>query len=295
MRSWPKYNRRIDADSRRMLRQIGDSPNDPPLSGHGHAATRTPTSRTRSSTRSATRRSCACSRIGAGLRRSSSPRSSTLNPGGSIKDRVAVALIEAAERDGRAAARRHDRRADVGQHGHRPGDRRAAQGLPRDRGDAGQDVARRRSTCCAPTAPRSSSRRPTSPPDSPQSYYRVADRLTEEIPGAFQPNQYFNPANPQRTTRRPAPSCGSRPAGRSPTWSPASAPAGPSPAPGATCKERNPDIAGDRRRPRRLDLLRRRGRFSPYLVEGVGEDFWPETFDPSSSTATSRSPTRTPS
>ena len=33
-------------------------------------------------------------------------------------------------------------------------------------------------------------------PDSPESYYRVADRLTEEIPGAFQPNQYFNPANP---------------------------------------------------------------------------------------------------
>ena len=34
-------------------------------------------------------------------------------------------------------------------------------------------------------------------PDSPQSYYRVADRLTEEIPGAFQPNQYANPANPR--------------------------------------------------------------------------------------------------
>ena len=34
-------------------------------------------------------------------------------------------------------------------------------------------------------------------PDSPQSYYRVADRLTEEIPGAFQPNQYANPANPE--------------------------------------------------------------------------------------------------
>ena len=33
-------------------------------------------------------------------------------------------------------------------------------------------------------------------PDSPQSYYRVADRLTREIPGAFQPNQYANPANP---------------------------------------------------------------------------------------------------
>src|SRR5207247_726117 len=33
-------------------------------------------------------------------------------------------------------------------------------------------------------------------PESPESYYRVADRLTEEIPGAFQPNQYFNQVNP---------------------------------------------------------------------------------------------------
>ena len=39
-----------------------------------------------------------------------------------------------------AAARRHDHRADLRQHRHRPGDRRAPQGLPRDRGDAGQDV-----------------------------------------------------------------------------------------------------------------------------------------------------------
>src|ERR671929_125544 len=35
------------------------------------------------------------------------------------------------------------------------------------------------------------------PPESPESYYRVADRLAEEIPGAFQPNQYFNPENPK--------------------------------------------------------------------------------------------------
>ena len=34
------------------------------------------------------------------------------------------------------------------------------------------------------------------PPESPESYYRVADRLTEEIPGAFQPNQYFNAGEP---------------------------------------------------------------------------------------------------
>src|SRR5690606_30328555 len=34
-------------------------------------------------------------------------------------------------------------------------------------------------------------------PDDPRSYYRTADRLTKETPGAFQPNQYANPANPQ--------------------------------------------------------------------------------------------------
>ena len=34
-------------------------------------------------------------------------------------------------------------------------------------------------------------------PESPESYYRVADRLAEEIPGAFQPNQYYNPVNPE--------------------------------------------------------------------------------------------------
>ena len=129
-------------------------------------------------------------------RRSSSRRSRSLNPGG---------LDQGPRRDrddrGRRARRaaapgRDDRRADVRQHRHRPRDRRAAEGLPRHRGHAGQDVARRRSTSCAPTAPRSSSRRRTSPPESPESYYRVADRLAAEIPGAFQPNQYFNPANP---------------------------------------------------------------------------------------------------
>ena len=89
------------------------------------------------------------------------------------------------------------------------------------------------------------------PPDSPQSYYRVADRLTEEIPGAFQPNQYVNQANPQthyestgpelwRADRRAA----------SPTSSSASAPAARSPAWRATCKERNPRPRGRRRRSR---------------------------------------------
>ncbi len=52
-------------------------------------------------------------------------------------------------------------------------------------------------------------------PDSPESYYSVSDRLAEEIPGAYKPDQYSNPANPPRTTRRPGPRSGSRPAASS--------------------------------------------------------------------------------
>ena len=45
---------------------------------------------------------------------------------------------------------------------------------------------------------------PTSvPPDSPESYNGVADRLAREIPGAYRPNQFANPNNPWRTTRPP--------------------------------------------------------------------------------------------
>ena len=73
------------------------------------------------------------------------------------------------------------------------------------------------------------------PPESPESYYRVADRLTEEIPGAFQPNQYFNPENPAAHYETTGPEIWGQTDGddrrRS---SPASAPAARSPAPAGT-------------------------------------------------------------
>ena len=52
-------------------------------------------------------------------------------------------------------------------------------------------------------------------PESPESYYSVSDRLAEEIPGAFKPDQYRNRATRARTTRRPALRSGSRPAASS--------------------------------------------------------------------------------
>ena len=146
-----------------------------------------------------------------------------LNPGGSIKDRAAIALIEAAERDGKlkpggTIVEPTSGNTGTGLH------RGRAQGLPRDRGDAGQDVQgedrpparlRRRGRGGAAEVP----------PESPESYYRVADRLTEEIPGAFQPNQYRNQANPEAHYARPARRSGARAAGRSPTSWPGWAPA----------------------------------------------------------------------
>ena len=111
-------------------------------------------------------------------------------------------------------------------------------------------------------------------PESPESYYRVSDRLAAEIPGAFKPNQYFNMANPRGALRaRPGPRSGSRPAGGSRTWSRASARAARSAASARYLKERNPDIADHRRRPRRLDLLgreRRRGQGLPRRGRGRG-------------------------
>ena len=120
------------------------------------------------------------------------------------------------------------------------------------------------------------------PPDSPQSYYRVADRLDGGDPRRVsakpvpQPGQ---PAGPLR--RRPDPSCGSRPLGGSPISSSASEPAARSPAPPATCASAGPTLSSSAPIPRARSTPAARTDVRPYLVEGVGEDFWPQTFEPS--------------
>ena len=74
------------------------------------------------------------------------------------------------------------------------------------------------------------------PPEHPDSYYNVSDRLVAEIDGAWKPDQYSNPQGRPVTTRPPARRYGPTPTVRSPISSPGSEPAGPSPAPAAISK-----------------------------------------------------------
>jgi cystathionine beta-synthase len=119
------------------------------------------------------------------------------------------------------------------------------------------------------------------PPDSPQSYYRVADRLTEEIPGAFQPNQYFNQANPQAHYESTGPELWEQTGGRITHLVAGVGTGGTVTGTARYLRERNPDLIVIGADPEGSIYSGGPESVRPYLVEGVGEDFWPETFDPS--------------
>ncbi|MFL5853431.1 MAG: PLP-dependent cysteine synthase family protein, partial [Solirubrobacteraceae bacterium] len=134
-------------------------------------------------------------RLASGLKPQLVAKIEAMNPGGSIKDRVAVSLIDAAERDGRLRPGGTLIEPTSGNTGvglaivARLKNYRVIAVMPDKMSKEKIDLLRAygAEVVIAPTAVA---------PDSPESYYRVADRLTEEIPGAFQPNQYFNQANP---------------------------------------------------------------------------------------------------
>ncbi|MEA2556153.1 MAG: cystathionine beta-synthase, partial [Actinomycetota bacterium] len=118
-----------------------------------------------------------------------------LNPGGSVKDRIGIRMIEAAERDGRLKPGGTIVEPTSGNTGHGLAIAAASRGyicifvMPDKMSQEKISLLRAygAEVIITPTAVA---------PESPESYYRVAERLSEEIPGAFQPNQYFNAENP---------------------------------------------------------------------------------------------------
>jgi cystathionine beta-synthase len=112
--------------------------------------------------------------------------------------------------------------------------------------------------------------------ESPLSYYAVADRLTREIPGAFQPNQYFNQRNPEAHYRTTGPEIWHQTDGRITTFVASVGTGGTITGAGRYLKEQRASVRVVGADPEGSIYS---GSVQPYKVEGVGEDFWPPTFD----------------
>jgi cystathionine beta-synthase len=113
-------------------------------------------------------------------------------------------------------------------------------------------------------------------PEDPRSYYNVSDRLSREIPGAWKPDQYSNPANPRSHYEDTGPELWEQTAGRITHFVAGVGTGGTISGAGQYLKEQGEVriIGAD---PEGSVYSGGTGR--PYLVEGVGEDFWPETYD----------------
>ena len=200
-----------------------------------------------------------------------------LNPGGSVKDRIGIRMIEAAEREGLLLAGGPIVEPTSGNTGMGLAIAASLKGyrciftMPDKMSQEKISLLRAygAEVVIAPTAV---------PPDHPDSYYRVADRLAAEIPGAFQPNQYFNQANPITHYETTGPEVWTQTDGRITHFVAGVGTGGTISGTGRFLKEQNPDIQVIGADPDGSVYSTEEAR--PYLVEGVGEDFWPETFDP---------------
>ncbi|MEV4344427.1 cystathionine beta-synthase [Actinoplanes sp. NPDC049596] len=113
-------------------------------------------------------------------------------------------------------------------------------------------------------------------PEDPRSYYNVSDRLSREIPGAWKPDQYSNQANPRSHYEQTGPELWKQTDGRITHFVAGVGTGGTITGVGRYLKEQGPVkvIGAD---PEGSVYSGGTGR--PYLVEGVGEDFWPTTYD----------------
>src|SRR3989475_6372700 len=122
------------------------------------------------------------------------------------------------------------------------------------------------------------------PPESPESYYRVADRLSREIPGAFQPNQYYNAQNPEAHYRTTGPEIWEQTEGKITHFVCGVGTGGTISGVGKFLKEKNPSvkiIGVDPYGSLYYDFVKtgQTIKAKTYVVEGIGEDFFPTTMN----------------
>jgi cystathionine beta-synthase len=218
-------------------------------------------------------------RVASGIRPTVLAKLEMLNPGGSVKDRIGLRMIEAAEREGLLPSGGTIVEPTSGNTGHGLAiaaaikDYRCIFVMPDKMSQ--EKVALLRAygaeVVITPTAVA---------PESPESYYRVADRLTEEIPGAFQPNQYFNRENPAAHYDTTGPEIWEQTRGAVDVVVAGVGTGGTITGIGRYLKERKPGVMVVGADPEGSVFSAPEEDPKPYLVEGIGEDFWPETFDP---------------
>jgi cystathionine beta-synthase len=219
--------------------------------------------------------------IGRGVKPQLLAKLEYVNPGGSVKDRIGLAMIEKAESDGKlkpggtiveptsgntgvglaiAAAKKGYRCIFV------MPDKMSQEKISMLRAYGAEVVI-------CPTAV---------PPDSPESYYSVSDRLAEEIPGGFKPDQYSNMSNPEAHYLTTGPEIWGQTDGELDAIVISVGTGGTISGVGRYFKERNSkalivgaDPEGS------VYTAKDDADVHPYLVEGIGKDTWPKTMDPS--------------
>jgi cystathionine beta-synthase len=215
------------------------------------------------------------SKVTEGLRPLILAKLEQLNPGGSVKDRIGLSMLEDAERSGLLRPGGTVIEPTSGNTGHGLAMAAAIKGykmifvMP-DKMSAEKIALLRAYGAEVVICPTNVER------ESPQSYYSVAERLTREIPGAFQPNQYFNPRNPEAHYRTTGPEIWRQTDGRVTTFVAGVGTGGTISGVGKYLKEQNPAVRVVGADPEGSIFS---GEIAPYKVEGVGEDFWPGTFD----------------
>ena len=215
-------------------------------------------------------------RLSEGIRAELYAKVEYLNPGGSVKDRIGLKMIEAAEREGKLKSGGTLIEATAGNTG---------VGLAL--------VAAVKGYKCIFVMPDKMSREkvnllkaygaevvitPTSvAPDSPESYNGVADRLAKETPNSFRPNQFENPNNPQAHYLTTGPEIWEDSQGRVEVFVAGMGTGGTISGTAKYLKEKNPKITVVGADPEGSIL----SGDSPksYKVEGIGEDFIPKTFN----------------
>jgi cystathionine beta-synthase len=201
-----------------------------------------------------------------------------LNPGGSNKDRIALSMIERAEQEGRLRPGGTIVEPTSGNTGVGLALAAAIKGYKMifvvpDK-VAPEKIALLRAfgaeVVICPTAVE---------PDSPESYYLVSDRLAEEIPGAYKPDQYSNPGNPDAHYRTTGPEIWEQTGGELDAVVITVGTGGSITGIARYLKEQNPDLLVVGADPE--GSIYSGGPVHPYLVEGIGKDTYPRSFDPS--------------